>query len=405
MRIEMRKCGFVVVATLMFSAVLVATAAAASKVAVLDLSRGAGGGDEDGRVLTDEIRDAAVSTLGARGFSVMSRQEIVGRAPDGADVSKCGGVLACEVEMGRRIGAQFIITGEIAGAAGRFGAKLRAIDVGRGEQLAAEPAEGATRRDLEEAFRDAEAVLFDKILARAPAAEAAPETGTVPVTPAASGAFSVSAQDGNGNAIEAEVWVDGVEVGRSPGKFKVALGRRRVEIRAGDKLWSDWVEISEGETTRVMAVLAGATSAAQPPADQDSVSARVAALAAPPADGSGTVPTAKGPQPASSRQSMRAAAWACTGIAIAGIGTGIGFSAVLAYNYQLFKNTPSKKVANAAARDVPTDEAVLGAAFSIGGASLIAAIPLFVYSDRDIKAAFIYGPAAGRQHLALAIAW
>jgi len=72
------------------------------------------------------------------------------------------------------------------------------------------------------------------------------------------GAVDVSAEDAKGNAVEADVYVDGQRVGRSPGVFKVSICAREVELRHEDHgTVKKNLDVREKTVVRVDAVLEG----------------------------------------------------------------------------------------------------------------------------------------------------
>ena len=80
---------------------------------------------------------------------------------------------------------------------------------------------------------------------------------TVDVAPKVKeGAIDVSARDPGDNAVTAEVLVDGVPVGRTPGVFRVGVCAKRVEVRheaAGS--WSQELQVAERKTASLVAAL------------------------------------------------------------------------------------------------------------------------------------------------------
>lgn len=88
------------------------------RVAVLEFHDRAGLRPDEAAYVTDLVRDAALR-LPDGGFFVMTRENILELLPPDADLASCEG--ACEVETGRNIGADFVVTGEII----RFGDSLR----------------------------------------------------------------------------------------------------------------------------------------------------------------------------------------------------------------------------------------------------------------------------------------
>jgi formylglycine-generating enzyme required for sulfatase activity/TolB-like protein len=94
--------------------------AAGKLVAVLELNNKAGLTDDEADFLTNNVRNAASEALSAGRFVVMTRENIETLLPPGMDLKKCT-ESKCEIEMGRRLGAEYIITGEIL----NYGGKLR----------------------------------------------------------------------------------------------------------------------------------------------------------------------------------------------------------------------------------------------------------------------------------------
>jgi TolB-like protein len=156
------------------------------KVAILELVNKAGLTDDEAAYLTDKVRDAASESLAGHGFLVITRESLVELLPPGTDLKKCT-TASCEVEVGRQIGADYIVTGEILKFAGEFRANLKAHHSRSGAFLGAHAAEGATLKELEKAIEASSDVLFTKILAHtgvppAPASGAAAPQAIV-ITP------------------------------------------------------------------------------------------------------------------------------------------------------------------------------------------------------------------------------
>ncbi|MFN3199656.1 MAG: hypothetical protein ACE366_14720 [Bradymonadia bacterium] len=89
------------------------------KIAVLNLGNGASLSPTEIIYLTDQVRGAALR-LDQKKFLVMTRENILEMLPPGVDLASCE--TDCEVETGRNIGADYLVTGEVI----RFGAKLKA---------------------------------------------------------------------------------------------------------------------------------------------------------------------------------------------------------------------------------------------------------------------------------------
>ncbi|MFC1890121.1 SUMF1/EgtB/PvdO family nonheme iron enzyme [Thermodesulfobacteriota bacterium] len=92
------------------------------RVAVLELANRAEITDDEANYLTDLVRGAASRTLPRESFLVITRENIYELLPQDMDLSKCTEA-KCEVEIGRRIGVDFLVTGEVI----QFGGELRVI--------------------------------------------------------------------------------------------------------------------------------------------------------------------------------------------------------------------------------------------------------------------------------------
>ncbi len=90
------------------------------RIAVLDLKNRAGVKDSELLYLTSLIRQAA-GRLPSDRFSVMTKDNILVLLPPGTQIEDCVGT--CAVDTGRRLGAQWILVGEVV----RFGSALRVV--------------------------------------------------------------------------------------------------------------------------------------------------------------------------------------------------------------------------------------------------------------------------------------
>jgi TolA-binding protein len=89
-------------------------------VAVLELNNKAGVTDDEADFLTNKVRNAASELLPPGKFTILTRENIETLLPPGMDLKKCT-ESKCEIEMGRKLGAEYIVTGEIL----KFGGDLR----------------------------------------------------------------------------------------------------------------------------------------------------------------------------------------------------------------------------------------------------------------------------------------
>jgi len=92
-------------------------------VAVLELTNKAGVTDDEAEFLTNKIRNVASQKLPAGRFMIMTRENIETLLPPGTNLKKCT-ASECEIEVGRKLGAEYIVTGDITsfttGAASAF---------------------------------------------------------------------------------------------------------------------------------------------------------------------------------------------------------------------------------------------------------------------------------------------
>lgn len=145
------------------------------KVAVLEVHNPAGLSEQEAAYLTDVVRAEALELPRDRYF-VMTRENLLAQLPPGTDLAACVG--RCEVETGRNVGADFVVSGEVV----RFGESLKVSlklhDTHAGQLLGAETGTAQQVEALEAAVRGAAGRLF-----AARAAEPAP-LGTAPLGPA-----------------------------------------------------------------------------------------------------------------------------------------------------------------------------------------------------------------------------
>lgn len=146
--------------------IALASPAAAERLAVLELYNPAGVEQQAADFLTDRVRAGALAALGER-VKVMTRENLVALLPPGADLADCAGA-ACEVETGRRLGAAFVVSGELVrvGPALKLSLKLHAT--GDGTLLAAEAASASDANGLEAALPPVVGRLVAPIARRLP---------------------------------------------------------------------------------------------------------------------------------------------------------------------------------------------------------------------------------------------
>ncbi len=128
------------------------------RIAVLELQQRAGLSPAEADYLTDLVRGVA----GARGdLFVLTRENIVELLPPGTDLAACEG--DCEVETGRRLGVDFVVSGEIVDFAGELRILLRLHATRSGALLASEKAAAPRIAAAEAPLENAARALIDRI--------------------------------------------------------------------------------------------------------------------------------------------------------------------------------------------------------------------------------------------------
>lgn len=196
-------------------AMLGAPAWAAKRVAVLELRHPQAVPADAAGYLTDRIRQVAQGRAGER-LLLLTRQNLAAMLPPGTAIEDCEG--ECEVETGRNLGVDYVISGRIVS----FGAGLRAIltlhDTASGRQLESANAGGGDLLSVEAGLVAATQRLVDatpEMGGGAPAALAvAPGAGRLVVTA----------------PIQSRILVDGEQVGVAPATLSLAAGARHVVI-------------------------------------------------------------------------------------------------------------------------------------------------------------------------------
>ena len=173
----------------MLLALLLAATAQPKLIAVLELQLKIKGDQIDRGFFADRIRHAALQSMpGAR---VMTREnmEVLARA-HGTDLAACEG--QCEVDTGRTLGADYVVSGELSRVGTQLAISLRLHDTAEGRVLAVEQGLGKDVDALLAATDLAVAALFKPLAPQAPAsaAPAAVAPGSAVPPPALSRAGS-----------------------------------------------------------------------------------------------------------------------------------------------------------------------------------------------------------------------
>src|SRR5207247_1427804 len=113
---------------------------------------------QNAQYLTDVVRQAALRAN--TGAQLITRENlIVLLQASGKDMSQCEG--ECEVDTGRRIGANAIVSGELQRLGSKYKVSLRLHDTIEGRLLASSTGSGATVDELDENIARAATELFE----------------------------------------------------------------------------------------------------------------------------------------------------------------------------------------------------------------------------------------------------
>ncbi len=141
-------------------------AAASERLAVLELYNPAKLEQQAVDYLTDRVRAATLATLGER-VKVLTRENLVALLPPQTDLADCAGA-DCEIETGRRVGAGYVISGELVRLDATLKLSLKLHATGDGSLLSAEAASGDDADGLDSALAAVVARLVRPVMRRTP---------------------------------------------------------------------------------------------------------------------------------------------------------------------------------------------------------------------------------------------
>ncbi|MBP7127391.1 hypothetical protein KBD49_13590, partial [Myxococcota bacterium] len=128
------------------------------KVAVLEFQDSAGLTEYEVRALSDDVREAAL-VLPRDRYLVMTRESMLVMLPPGTTLAQCTGA-QCEVEMGRMVGADVVVAGEMGRFSGSLEVRLKVFDTRTAALLGTVTAGGRDLRELRDALgRQAKALM------------------------------------------------------------------------------------------------------------------------------------------------------------------------------------------------------------------------------------------------------
>jgi formylglycine-generating enzyme required for sulfatase activity len=132
-------------------------------VSVLDLHNKAGVSESEVAYLTDLARDALTRNLPLDHFTIMTRESILELLPEGTRLSDCLDA-SCEVEIGRTLGADYVVSGEILTFAGEQRLILKVHHCVSAAFIGSESAAGQDLRELEGKVATTTGLLAERIL-------------------------------------------------------------------------------------------------------------------------------------------------------------------------------------------------------------------------------------------------
>ncbi len=142
--------------------VLPSMAAATRIISVLDLRNNAGLSAAESAYLTDLVRDALARKLPLDYFTIMTRESILELLPEGTRLSDCLDA-SCEVEIGRILGADYVVSGEVLEFAGEQRLILKAHHCLSAAFVGSESAAGISLKELEGAVSGTTQLLAERI--------------------------------------------------------------------------------------------------------------------------------------------------------------------------------------------------------------------------------------------------
>ena len=165
-------------------------------VAVLEFNSTLKGADREELArsyFSDRVRRAALKAMPNARQMTRENMKLIAQTR-GVDLAKCEGL--CEVEIGQKLDADFVVSGDLRKLAGAFRLTLKLYDVQNGKLLASEEAAGEKSKQLLADLDRASADLFAPLRALAAAVPVAAPAAAEPVrAPAAAEGGCASAEE------------------------------------------------------------------------------------------------------------------------------------------------------------------------------------------------------------------
>lgn len=133
---------------------------------MLQLRNTAGLANQEVDYLTSIVRDGALQVLPSGRYSVMTSENIQALLPPDTDLEACIG--GCEVETGRRLGARYIVAGDVLKFGDELRVRLSLYETKTAQLIAQERMSGAKVEALETPIINQSKTLFGKLKGVAP---------------------------------------------------------------------------------------------------------------------------------------------------------------------------------------------------------------------------------------------
>ncbi len=190
--------------------------------------------------LSDQSRFAALEVLDHQKYSVITRENMMQILEDNGLTASCleG---TCEVDIGRNIGADIIVTGDVFKTEGVYYLTLKLFDTHRGRLLAGQDIESESFGDLKKQTKVGSVVLFQQGLKLSPSKKSSLSTSAIQSTDSATvsgGDFSLDVV-GQANQLAQQI-------AQLEKVIKDDLDQKEAEIKAkASRQWnsSDFVQL------------------------------------------------------------------------------------------------------------------------------------------------------------------
>ena len=215
------------------------------RIAVLEFTNEAGLSSFEVETLADDVRAAALVL--SPEYTVMTRESMMAMLPPGTDLSKCSEA-QCEVDAGRRVGADLVVAGTVGRYAGDLVVRLKLFDTASAALLKQQTAEGASSKLLRGALKNAARGLVTSVRPGGVGAT----TGETPNTAFGGGTVihGVAALDKGATIVNensddtgfllitstpsgATLYLNGKEIGTTPKQLDQMVGRYVVTAELG----------------------------------------------------------------------------------------------------------------------------------------------------------------------------